>query len=142
MNDNVDEDILQHLSKSFYDSDYDISLINEKHIHQSDWFYDENNIGSKIKSLVELLVGKYKKDVALCEFENEKIQLLFEVKRLGRFYFILPMLRAGREAIAWIDSSTLMLRLRIPQLIKDDDMPFYIKPKTDDDVAVDGNERQ
>ena len=45
------------------------------------------------------------------------------------------MLQAGKAATAWIDSSTLMLRLRIPQLIKDDDT-VYITTKTDDDVQM------
>jgi len=35
----------------------------------------------------------------------------------------------------WIDSSTLMMRMRIPQLINDRD-EFNVKPKTDDDQMM------
>jgi hypothetical protein len=45
------------------------------------------------------------------------------------------MLQAGPEAKNWIDSSSLMLRLRIPQLIKDDDT-FELNTKADDDQQM------
>ncbi len=122
---------LQHLSKLFYDSDYDISSL-MKNIFTSDWFYDGNNMGSKIKSPVELLVGIRK--MLPMQLENEKIQLLFEAA-LGQVLFYPPNVAGWQGGTAWIDSSTLMLRLRIPQLIKDDDA-IYIKPKTDDDVQM------
>src|SRR4029078_145244 len=89
-------------------------------------------IGNKIKSPVELLVGIRR--ILPMQLENAKIQLLLE-NALGQILFYPPNVAGWQGGKAWIDSSTLMLRLRIPQLIKDDDT-VYIVPKTDDDVQM------
>ena len=68
------------------------------------------------------------------QLENEKIQLLLE-NALGQILFFPPNVAGWQGGKAWIDSSTLMLRLRIPQLIKEDDTA-YIIPKADDDVQM------
>ena len=44
VNDDVDKEIVNDLSKSFYQSNYDIKTL-MKNIFTSDWFYDEKNIG-------------------------------------------------------------------------------------------------
>lgn len=66
--------------------------------------------------------------------ENEGIQLLLQ-KALGQLLFYPPNVAGWPDGKSWIDSSTLMLRLRIPQLLKDDDT-FYITTKQDDDVQM------
>ena len=131
VNDVVDKDIVDQLSKSFYQSNYNIRALMEN-IFTGDWFYEEKNIGNKIKSPVELLVGIRR--MLPMQLENEKIQLLLE-NALGQILFYPPNVAGWQGGEAWIDSSTLMLRLRIPQLIKDDDTA-YIIPKPDDDVQM------
>jgi uncharacterized protein (DUF1800 family) len=131
VNENIDKDIVNDLAKSFYQSNYDIKAL-MKTIFTSDWFYDERNIGCKIKSPVELLVGIRR--MLPMQLEDERTQLLLE-SALGQVLFYPPNVAGWPDGAAWIDSSTLMLRLRIPQLIKDDD-EFYITPKTDDDVQM------
>lgn len=131
VNDVVDEEIAAVLSKQFYQSNYDITALMQN-IFTSDWFYDEKNIGSRIKSPVELLVGIRR--MLPMQLENEKIQLLLE-NALGQVLFYPPNVAGWQGGTAWIDSSTLMLRLRIPQLIKNDDTA-YITPKADDDVQM------
>ncbi|MBS1744578.1 MAG: DUF1800 domain-containing protein [Bacteroidetes bacterium] len=131
VNENVDEDIVQQLSLSFYESNYDIKKL-MRDIFTSDWFYDEKNIGSRIKSPVELLIG-IRRTLPM-QLEDESIQLLLQ-KALGQLLFYPPNVAGWPGGQTWIDSSTLMLRLRIPQLIKDDDT-FFITPKTDDDVQM------
>jgi len=131
VNNVADEDIINQLSDSFYQSNYDIKAV-MKTIFTSDWFYDEKNIGNKIKSPVELLAGIRR--MLPMQFENEKIQLLLE-SALGQLLFYPPNVAGWQGGNAWIDSSTLMLRLRIPQLIRDDDT-IYIISKTDDDVQM------
>src|SRR5262249_34193319 len=56
VNDEVNEAIVDKLANKFYQSNYDISEL-MKEIFSSDWFYDPKNIGSRIKSPVELIVG-------------------------------------------------------------------------------------
>jgi hypothetical protein len=131
VNDNVDTDIINSLSQSFYQSNYNLTEL-MKNIFTSDWFYEEKNIGNKIKSPIELLVGIRR--MLPMQLDNDKIQLLFE-NALGQILFYPPNVAGWQGGKAWIDSSTLMLRLRIPQLIKDDDTVF-ITPKTDDDAQM------
>ncbi len=131
VNDNVDTDIINSLSQSFYKSNYNLTEL-MKNIFTSDWFYEEKNIGIKIKSPIELLVGIRR--ILPMQLDNDKIQLLLE-NALGQILFYPPNVAGWQGGKAWIDSSTLMLRLRIPQLIKDDDT-VYITPKTDDDVQM------
>ncbi|MEP6711832.1 MAG: DUF1800 domain-containing protein, partial [Ferruginibacter sp.] len=52
VNDTVDSEKVQWLSKRFKNNNYDIKKLLED-IYTSDWFYDEKNIGTKIKSPVE-----------------------------------------------------------------------------------------
>src|SRR5437773_9921766 len=56
VNDNPDPEKVNWLANRFYENDYDISKLLED-IFTSDWFYDEKNIGCKIKSPIELIVG-------------------------------------------------------------------------------------
>src|SRR4030095_2534036 len=56
VNENVDQQKAEWLADRFYKNDYNIGKLMED-IFTSDWFYDEKNIGSRIKSPIELLVG-------------------------------------------------------------------------------------
>jgi uncharacterized protein (DUF1800 family) len=131
VNDDVDTEIVNHLSKSLYESNYNIQAL-MNNIFTSDWFYDEKNIGCRIKSPVELLAGIRR--LIPMEFNDEKVELILQ-RALGQILFYPPNVAGWQGGKAWIDSSTLMLRLRIPQLIKDDDT-VYVTPKTDDDVQM------
>lgn len=131
VNDNVDADKVEWLSKRFYNSNYNIAEL-MKDIFSSDWFYNEKNIGSKIKSPVELLVGIRKQlDVKL---DKPEIQLLLQ-NALGQVLFYPPNVAGWSGGKNWIDSSSLMLRLQIPRLIKNND-EFTLNTKTDDDVQM------
>jgi uncharacterized protein (DUF1800 family) len=56
VNEKVDDDIVNRLSTNFYASGYDIKKLMTE-IFSSSWFYDQKNIGNRIKSPVELMVG-------------------------------------------------------------------------------------
>jgi hypothetical protein len=53
---------------------------------------------------------------------------------LGQQLFYPPNVAGWPGGRSWIDSSTLMMRMRIPMLLNDQD-EFNLKPKTDDDVS-------
>lgn len=129
--DAVDMDVVNSLAKSFYQSNYDIKALMQN-IFTSDWFYDEKNIGCHIKSPVELIAGIRR--LLPLQFEDERVQLLLQ-KALGQILFYPPNVAGWQGGEAWIDSSTLMMRLRIPQLIKDNET-VYVVPKPDDDVQM------
>lgn len=101
-------------------------------IFTSNWFYDEKNIGTKIKSPVELLAGIRR--LLPMQLENDQSQLLFE-RALGQVLFFPPNVAGWPGGKNWIDSSSLMLRLRIPQILTANEM-MDIRPKADDDVQM------
>ncbi len=121
----------QWLSKRFYSNNYDVAKLMDD-LFTSDWFYDEKNIGTKIKSPVELLAGIRR--LLPMQLENEQSQLLFQ-RALGQVLFYPPNVAGWPGGKNWIDSSSLMLRLRIPQIFTANDA-MNIMPKADDDVMM------
>jgi uncharacterized protein (DUF1800 family) len=131
VNENVDKDKVQWLADRFYNSDYDISKLMED-IFTSDWFYDEKNIGVRIKSPIELIAGIRR--ILPMKLENEDAQLLVQ-RVLGQVLFYPPNVAGWPGGKNWIDSSTLMMRMRLPQMFNDTD-EFNVKPKADDDQMM------
>jgi hypothetical protein len=68
------------------------------------------------------------------KLENQEALLLLE-RVLGQILFYPPNVAGWPGGKTWIDSSTLMMRMRIPLLINDQD-EFNIKPKDDDDQMM------
>jgi hypothetical protein len=54
---------------------------------------------------------------------------------LGQVLFVPPNVAGWPGGKSWIDSTTLMYRLRLPLLLNDQD-DFSIKPKDDDDLMM------
>ena len=131
VNENVDETKIKYLSSRFLKNDYDIAKLLED-IYTSEWFYEPQNIGNKIKSPIELLAG-IRRYLPLT-LDNDDAQLLFE-KVLGQTLFYPPNVAGWAGGKSWIDSSTLMVRLQIPQVLSSKDS-LDIRPKTDDDVNM------
>lgn len=131
VNDTPDPSKVNWLAARFYQSDYNISQLLED-IFTADWFYDEKNIGKKIKSPIELLAGIRR--MLPMEIENSEAQLLVQ-KLLGQMLFYPPNVAGWPGGKSWIDSSTMLFRMRLPQLISDQD-EFNLRPKTDDDQAM------
>jgi uncharacterized protein (DUF1800 family) len=131
VNEKADNDKIEKLAAGFYQSNYDIKKLLED-IFTSEWFYNESNIGNRIKSPVELLVGIRR--LLPMKIENEEVQLVFQ-KTLGQVLFFPPNVAGWPGGRNWIDSSSLMLRLRVPQIFTNAD-EFAIKPKDDDDTSM------
>src|ERR1043165_8623322 len=72
VNEDVDKAKVDWLAARFYKNDYNIGKLMED-IFTSDWFYDEKNIGTRIKSPVELLAGIRR--VLPMEIDNQEAQL-------------------------------------------------------------------
>lgn len=131
VNENIDEGNLQWLSKRFYSNNYDITKLLED-IFSADWFYDKKNIGTKIKSPIELLTGIRR--LLPLQLDNDNSQLLFQ-RVLGQILFYPPNVAGWPGGKNWIDSSTLMVRLQVPQVFSSKES-ISIRPKTDDDVNM------
>jgi uncharacterized protein (DUF1800 family) len=137
VNDTVDEAKVEWLASRFYQSNYNIqSLMND--IFSSDWFYEAKNIGSRIKSPIELIVGIQR--TLPMEIENAEVLLLLQ-RLLGQILFYPPNVAGWPGGKNWIDSSSLMLRLRIPQMIDAAD-ELTMAPKDDDDQMMGMKDKQ
>ncbi|MEO6135987.1 MAG: DUF1800 domain-containing protein [Ginsengibacter sp.] len=131
VNEKVDDQIVSSLAEDFYNSNYNIQILMTA-IFTSDWFYEEKNIATIIKSPVALLVGIRR--LIPMELEVPQSQLLFE-RALGQVLFYPPNVAGWPGGKSWIDSSALMLRMRLPQILTNAE-DFAIKPKDDDDVMM------
>lgn len=128
VNEKIDEKQVSQLAEKFYQSKYDIkTILNE--IFTSKWFFDEKNIGTKIKSPIELMVGIQK--MLPISIQHPKILIIYQ-KLLGQTLLYPPNVAGWPSGKAWIDSSTLMLRLKTPQ-IWSGIISLDYAPKDDDD---------
>lgn len=131
VNDEVDNEKVEKLSEKFYRDNYNLQkLMNE--IFLSDWFYEEKNIGTRIKSPVELIVGVRR--LIPMQLEKPESQLLFQ-RVLGQILFYPPNIAGWPGGKNWIDSSALMFRMRLAQILTNAEA-FLIKPKDDDDTMM------
>lgn len=131
VNEKLDKDRIDSLAERFFKNEYDISKLMED-IFTSDWFYEEKNIGAHIKSPVELMVGIQR--ILPMKLENEEALMLLQ-RVLGQLLFYPPNVAGWPGGKNWIDSSSLMMRMRIPMLINDTD-EMNVRPKDDDDQMM------
>ncbi|MDQ1162943.1 uncharacterized protein (DUF1800 family) [Chryseobacterium sp. SORGH_AS 447] len=131
VNENADEAIVNTLSENFYRSGYDIKKL-MKDIFSSSWFYDRKNIGTHIKSPIELMAGMMR--ALPMNIQNPENLIVYQ-KLLGQMLLYPPNVAGWPNGKSWIDSSTLMLRLQIPQ-IWSGLRPLDYRPKEDDDLDM------
>jgi uncharacterized protein (DUF1800 family) len=112
VNPKVNENRLEELTDLFY-KDYDINNL-MMYIFKSDWFYDEENIGVKIKSPIELLVGI--KNIVPVNFKKERQQMYLQ-KMMGQVLLYPPNVAGWKGNRSWIDSNTLMFRLKLASVL-------------------------
>jgi len=130
VNESIDEQRVSALANRFYDAKYDIpTLLRE--IFQSDWFYDEQNVGSLIKSPIELIVGLNR----TFGISYSNAQPLLAVQRvLGQTLFFPPNVAGWAGGRNWIDNSTLLTRLSLPKkLAEADQLDYAVKNNMDDE---------
>lgn len=131
VNDQLDDNRVDALSMEFYNSNYDIMKL-MKSIFNSDWFYETKNIGNRIKSPIELLAGMMR----FLPMTIERDESLVEYQRLlGQMLLYPPNVAGWPSGKSWIDSSTLMLRLQIPQ-IWSGLRPMDYEAREDDDLDM------
>jgi uncharacterized protein (DUF1800 family) len=131
INEEIDQEKAEMLAERFYQSGYDIASLMED-IFTSDWFYEEKNIGSRIKSPVELIAGIRR--MVPMTLSNEESLIVLQ-RLLGQILFYPPNVAGWPGGRSWIDSSTLMMRMRIPKLFNDAD-ELNVTPKDDDDQMM------
>lgn len=129
VNEKVNENIIKELSSQFYNSKYDIGKL-MRSIFESDWFYDEKNIGTKIKSPIDFLAGTMR--TLNVNFQNKQ-SLLFLQRALGQMLFNPPNVAGWHGGKGWIDNATLMLRLNlVPNLVNMAELTLRIKEQAEE----------
>jgi uncharacterized protein (DUF1800 family) len=117
-----------NLAVYFYDSGYNISSL-MRNIFSADWFYDQENIGTRIKSPIELMasLGRHFEPT----FTHENILLLVQ-RILGQLLFNPPNVAGWPNGKEWIDSSSLIFRTNLGKKIIGSS-EINAMPKPDDD---------
>lgn len=113
VNDDVNEDHVNELSESFYRSDYDIEKL-MRDILTAEWFYEEKNIGTKIKSPLEIIAGITR---AFSISYSDPALLQFPQRMMGQELLHPPNVAGWPGGKSWIDSSSLMFRLNLGNLM-------------------------
>ena len=101
------------LATAFRQSGYDIADLMER-LFSADWFYEPANVGTHIKSPVELLAG-IRRTLGV-QIDNDKPLLGYQ-KALGQTLFQPPNVAGWPGGRNWIDSSSLLLRLQLPAIL-------------------------
>jgi len=113
VNETPDPEHVSAMADVFYHSGYEIKPLLE-FVFNAGWFYNDNNTGNLIKSPVEFLVGLSRQ--FYITYERPEVLLQFQ-KVLGQVLFYPPNVAGWPGGRNWIDSSSLMYRLKIPSTL-------------------------
>lgn len=115
VNDTINNEHVEEMTNVFF-KDYNIKTL-MYHVFNSGWFYNEENIGSKIKSPIDYLVGMQK--VVPMTFKKKNALYALQ-KSLGQILLFPPNVAGWKGGKNWIDSNTILLRLRFASLLLND----------------------
>jgi len=139
VNDVPDTEHVNQMADVFYRANYEIKPLLE-FVFLSDWFYDDKNIGNLIKSPVELLVGLNRQ--FYISYQNPDVLMQFQ-RTLGQVLFRPPNVAGWPGGKNWIDSSSLMYRLKIPSTILNAGyIDFTGKPTPEDEAYLAAEKKQ
>lgn len=126
VNEAVDEQKVNELADGFRASGYDIGKL-MRTVFGSDWFYAPENVGNRIKSPVELLAGVMRQ-LGVGNIATEGVIVL--QRALGQMLFRPPNVAGWPGGRAWIDNSTLLLRLNLAAgIFQAADFDFELAPE-------------
>lgn len=112
INETINPPFLEAMVEVFYPN-YNIAEL-MKFLFLSDWFYDPVNIACQIKSPLEVLTSIYK----VAPFTIDKPKKLIAIQKImGQVLLQPPNVAGWPGGKSWIDSNTLMFRLRLPSLL-------------------------
>jgi len=120
--------LVQQVAEVLFSSGYNIASA-MRHILNAPQFKSMDSIGTKIKSPLELLVGLSR--IFSLQFEQQTALIQLQ-RTLGQVMLNPPNVAGWPGGRSWIDSSTLMYRLRLPEvLLQNADTIFEAKAEFD-----------
>lgn len=133
VNETGDEKRINALAEQFQKNNYQIADLVES-IFAADWFYDKANTGAHVKSPVELLAGmRHALDV---NFDQPQPQVFMQ-RTLGQVLFYPPNVAGWPGGRNWIDSSSLLFRMKLPEyVLKAAEVNIRAKDEGDVNAAV------
>jgi len=115
VNETPDPGHVNAMADIFYNANYEIKPLLE-YVFTVDWFYDDKNMGNLVKAPVEFLVGLNRQ--FYITYQRPEVLLQFQ-RVLGQLLFYPPNVAGWPGGRNWIDSSSLMYRLKIPSTLLD-----------------------
>jgi len=128
VSDTPDEGIIDLMAKRLFKTDYNMGDLLQ-YVFESDWYYEDRFVNSKIKSPVELINGMR---VQLGLSFGQPLAMLYLQRVLGQVVFYPPSVNGWSVGKEWIDHSSLMSRMSIPKALASGS-ELAMKPKSDGD---------
>jgi uncharacterized protein (DUF1800 family) len=122
---------INQMADVFYKSNYEITPLLQ-FVFLANWFYDDKNFGNLIKSPVELLAGLNRQ--FYISYQNPEVLMQFQ-RTLGQVLFRPPNVAGWPGGRNWIDSSSLMYRMKIPSTILNAGLIDFTGKATPEDEA-------
>lgn len=113
VNEVPDDTHVSQMADVFYKSNYEITPLLQS-VFLSDWFYEDKNMGNLVKSPIEFLVGLNRQFYVT--YQNPDVLMQFQ-RTLGQVLFRPPNVAGWPGGRSWIDSSSLMYRMKIPSTV-------------------------
>ncbi len=113
VSDTPDPKLIQELADYYYQNEYDTGKL-LSYMFRADWFYEDRFLNAKIKSPIELLNG-YHHHLGL-DFRVEAGWLLLQ-RNFSQTLFQPPSVNGWPLGREWIDSSSLVNRMKLPRAL-------------------------
>lgn len=131
VNEQINEKHVEEMAQVFREK-YNIEDV-LRHMFLSEWFYDKVNIGTKIKSPTDLLVGMMR--TVPYKFQKTR-ELAYVQKLLGQELLNPPNVAGWQGGKKWIDPNTMMVRLKLPSVIlSEGTISFDVKGEFEDSLS-------
>lgn len=137
VNDKINKKHIDKMVSVFFPK-YNIQELME-YVLLSEWFYTKENIGVKIKSPIEFLIGIN----TVVPFTIKKAKHIFLIQRLlGQTLLNPPNVAGWKGGQNWIDSNTIVNRLRLPSVVLNNVQITYSDKGDFEDVITDFDENK
>jgi len=131
VNETPDDAHINAMADVFFNANYEIKPLLEFIFH-ADWFYDDKNTGNLIKSPIDFIVGLNRQFYVT--YQKPDVLLLFQ-RALGQVLFYPPNVAGWPGGRNWIDSSSLMYRLKIASTVLDQGLIDFTGKSDPEDEA-------